>query len=256
MRGPRRSAWACGGQGRCGHSRKESWRGQCPTLSLGSLLQCGRVRVSSCPGDWHCSREVCTGVLPGCTVLGRGQGPHFLCYPAPPCPVLTQALEDRGIVELLLTSDNKDGLSKGVVDGGMVGGDLSPRCEATWGMLGSGAGGRVPSQPPALCWVLWTLLDPRLPRGETSACPLSLRVTHLHLGPTGSLRSLLLCWFMFYLLVISPPVGHYFPVGHVFPPGYFPPAGHFSLVLLLRAPWTSPPTSWILTTPMNSPEIF
>ena len=29
-----------------------------------------------------------------------------------------QALEDRGIVELLLTSDNKDGLSKGIVDGG------------------------------------------------------------------------------------------------------------------------------------------
>lgn len=29
-----------------------------------------------------------------------------------------QALEDRGIVELLLTSDNKDGLSKGVVHGG------------------------------------------------------------------------------------------------------------------------------------------
>lgn len=30
-----------------------------------------------------------------------------------------QALEDRGIVELLLTSDNKDGLSKGIVDGGI-----------------------------------------------------------------------------------------------------------------------------------------
>ncbi|KAB1254886.1 Beta-galactosidase-1-like protein 2 [Camelus dromedarius] len=29
----------------------------------------------------------------------------------------SQALEDRGIVELLLTSDNKDGLSKGVMDG-------------------------------------------------------------------------------------------------------------------------------------------
>lgn len=29
-----------------------------------------------------------------------------------------QALEDRGIVELLLTSDNKDGLSKGIVQGG------------------------------------------------------------------------------------------------------------------------------------------
>lgn len=29
-----------------------------------------------------------------------------------------QALEDRGIVELLLTSDNEDGLSKGTVDGG------------------------------------------------------------------------------------------------------------------------------------------
>lgn len=29
-----------------------------------------------------------------------------------------QALEDRGIVELLLTSDNKDGLSKGIINGG------------------------------------------------------------------------------------------------------------------------------------------
>lgn len=36
-----------------------------------------------------------------------------LCSDFPP-----QALEDRGIVELLLTSDNKDGLSKGVVHGG------------------------------------------------------------------------------------------------------------------------------------------
>ncbi|XP_030742868.1 beta-galactosidase-1-like protein 2 [Echinops telfairi] len=32
-------------------------------------------------------------------------------------PYIKKALEDRGIVELLLTSDNKDGLSKGVVDG-------------------------------------------------------------------------------------------------------------------------------------------
>nr|XP_031526167.1 beta-galactosidase-1-like protein 2 [Vicugna pacos] len=32
-------------------------------------------------------------------------------------PYVKRALEDRGIVELLLTSDNKDGLSKGVVDG-------------------------------------------------------------------------------------------------------------------------------------------
>ncbi|XP_054568476.1 beta-galactosidase-1-like protein 2 [Eptesicus fuscus] len=32
-------------------------------------------------------------------------------------PYIKKALEDRGIVELLLTSDNKDGLSNGVVDG-------------------------------------------------------------------------------------------------------------------------------------------
>ncbi|XP_060016807.1 beta-galactosidase-1-like protein 2 [Lagenorhynchus albirostris] len=32
-------------------------------------------------------------------------------------PYVKKALEDRGIVELLLTSDNKDGLSKGIVDG-------------------------------------------------------------------------------------------------------------------------------------------
>ncbi|KAK2501617.1 hypothetical protein MC885_004140 [Smutsia gigantea] len=32
-------------------------------------------------------------------------------------PYIKNALEDRGIVELLLTSDNKDGLPKGVVDG-------------------------------------------------------------------------------------------------------------------------------------------
>ncbi|XP_054443465.1 beta-galactosidase-1-like protein 2 [Pteronotus mesoamericanus] len=32
-------------------------------------------------------------------------------------PYIKKALEDRGIVELLLTSDNKDGLSKGVVNG-------------------------------------------------------------------------------------------------------------------------------------------
>ncbi|XP_073095531.1 beta-galactosidase-1-like protein 2 isoform X3 [Manis javanica] len=32
-------------------------------------------------------------------------------------PYIRNALEDRGIVELLLTSDNKDGLPKGVVDG-------------------------------------------------------------------------------------------------------------------------------------------
>ncbi|KAM9657930.1 beta-galactosidase-1-like protein 2 isoform 2-T2 [Trichechus inunguis] len=32
-------------------------------------------------------------------------------------PYIKKALEDRGIVELLLTSDNKDGLSKGVVQG-------------------------------------------------------------------------------------------------------------------------------------------
>ncbi|XP_058400747.1 beta-galactosidase-1-like protein 2 isoform X3 [Diceros bicornis minor] len=31
-----------------------------------------------------------------------------------------QALEDRGVVELLLTSDNKDGLSKGAVDGALA----------------------------------------------------------------------------------------------------------------------------------------
>lgn len=33
-------------------------------------------------------------------------------------PYIKKALEDRGIVELLLTSDNKDGLQKGVMDGG------------------------------------------------------------------------------------------------------------------------------------------
>lgn len=32
-------------------------------------------------------------------------------------PYIKKALEDRGIVELLLTSDNKDGLSNGVIDG-------------------------------------------------------------------------------------------------------------------------------------------
>lgn len=37
---------------------------------------------------------------------------EFVFYP------LQQALEDRGITEMLLTSDNKDGLEKGVVDGG------------------------------------------------------------------------------------------------------------------------------------------
>lgn len=30
----------------------------------------------------------------------------------------SQALQDRGIVELLLTSDNQDGLKNGIVDGG------------------------------------------------------------------------------------------------------------------------------------------
>ncbi|OBS59551.1 hypothetical protein A6R68_09322, partial [Neotoma lepida] len=37
-------------------------------------------------------------------------------------PYIKKALEDRGIIEMLLTSDNKDGLQKGVVDGvpGMV----------------------------------------------------------------------------------------------------------------------------------------
>ncbi|XP_049634307.1 beta-galactosidase-1-like protein 2 [Suncus etruscus] len=35
-------------------------------------------------------------------------------------PYIKKALEDRGIVELLLTSDNKDGLSKGVVDGALA----------------------------------------------------------------------------------------------------------------------------------------
>nr|XP_051690460.1 beta-galactosidase-1-like protein 2 isoform X5 [Oryctolagus cuniculus] len=35
-------------------------------------------------------------------------------------PYIKRALEDRGIVELLLTSDNKDGLSKGVVPGVMA----------------------------------------------------------------------------------------------------------------------------------------
>ncbi|XP_029337786.1 beta-galactosidase-1-like protein 2 isoform X1 [Mus caroli] len=34
-------------------------------------------------------------------------------------PYIKKALEDRGIVEMLLTSDNKDGLEKGVVDGGL-----------------------------------------------------------------------------------------------------------------------------------------
>lgn len=37
---------------------------------------------------------------------------EFVFYPP------QQALEDRGITEMLLTSDNKDGLEKGVVDGG------------------------------------------------------------------------------------------------------------------------------------------
>ncbi|EDL83350.1 similar to Hypothetical protein MGC47419 (predicted) [Rattus norvegicus] len=32
-------------------------------------------------------------------------------------PYIKKALEDRGIIEMLLTSDNKDGLEKGVVDG-------------------------------------------------------------------------------------------------------------------------------------------
>jgi hypothetical protein len=32
--------------------------------------------------------------------------------------IFPQALEDRGIIELLFTSDNKDGLKKGVVNGG------------------------------------------------------------------------------------------------------------------------------------------
>lgn len=62
------------------------------------------------------------------------QGPQLLFF-------LLQALEDRGIVELLLTSDNKDGLSKGVVDGGVYRGcrdhmaalsPLSPGCQAPW----------------------------------------------------------------------------------------------------------------------------
>ncbi|XP_061058166.1 beta-galactosidase-1-like protein 2 isoform X4 [Eubalaena glacialis] len=35
-------------------------------------------------------------------------------------PYVKKALEDRGIVELLLTSDNKDGLSKGIVDGALA----------------------------------------------------------------------------------------------------------------------------------------
>ncbi|XP_006150029.1 beta-galactosidase-1-like protein 2 [Tupaia chinensis] len=35
-------------------------------------------------------------------------------------PYVKKALEDRGIVELLLTSDNKDGLSKGVVPGALA----------------------------------------------------------------------------------------------------------------------------------------
>uniref|UniRef100_G1P0Y5 Beta-galactosidase n=1 Tax=Myotis lucifugus TaxID=59463 RepID=G1P0Y5_MYOLU len=35
-------------------------------------------------------------------------------------PYVKKALEDRGIVELLLTSDNKDGLSNGVIDGAPV----------------------------------------------------------------------------------------------------------------------------------------
>uniref|UniRef100_A0A8C0LW57 Beta-galactosidase n=1 Tax=Canis lupus familiaris TaxID=9615 RepID=A0A8C0LW57_CANLF len=35
-------------------------------------------------------------------------------------PYIKKALEDRGIVELLLTSDNKDGLQKGVLDGALA----------------------------------------------------------------------------------------------------------------------------------------
>ncbi|XP_058400748.1 beta-galactosidase-1-like protein 2 isoform X4 [Diceros bicornis minor] len=35
-------------------------------------------------------------------------------------PYVKKALEDRGVVELLLTSDNKDGLSKGAVDGALA----------------------------------------------------------------------------------------------------------------------------------------
>lgn len=64
------------------------------------------------------------------------------------CP--PQALEDRGIVELLLTSDNKDGLSKGVVHGGTctegVGGRVMDRgiwmeVSKTWGAGRTVAGG-------------------------------------------------------------------------------------------------------------------
>ncbi|XP_064231661.1 beta-galactosidase-1-like protein 2 isoform X3 [Aotus nancymaae] len=40
-------------------------------------------------------------------------------------PYVKKALEDRGIVELLLTSDNKDGLSKGIIHGDRAAGNLS-----------------------------------------------------------------------------------------------------------------------------------
>ncbi|XP_029065516.1 beta-galactosidase-1-like protein 2 isoform X7 [Monodon monoceros] len=44
-------------------------------------------------------------------------------------PYVKKALEDRGIVELLLTSDNKDGLSKGIVDGVLATINLQPQNE-------------------------------------------------------------------------------------------------------------------------------
>lgn len=40
------------------------------------------------------------------------------------CVLAPQALEDRGIVELLLTSDNTDGLSKGMIPGGTFKGSV------------------------------------------------------------------------------------------------------------------------------------
>ncbi|GAB1293987.1 Beta-galactosidase [Apodemus speciosus] len=46
-------------------------------------------------------------------------------------PYIKKALEDRGIIEMLLTSDNKDGLEKGVVDGVLATINLQSQQELT-----------------------------------------------------------------------------------------------------------------------------
>ncbi|KAM5312237.1 beta-galactosidase-1-like protein 2 isoform 2-T2 [Glossophaga mutica] len=47
-------------------------------------------------------------------------------------PYVKKALEDRGIVEFLLTSDNKDGLSKGTIDGVLPTINLQSQHELPW----------------------------------------------------------------------------------------------------------------------------